>query len=1082
MMVTILFLVAAIAVDLLATNMRKHLKMAEQEVEQRKRAEKALGESEEQYRFLVNNTGDDIMRLDRNSMIVFASQTAKRFHGYESDEIINTSGMGYVHPEDRAKNFKVVKEIIETGIPGRAEYRLQRKDGSYMWVEATGNRVYNKSGEPELILIQRDITERKQAEEAINQRNAELTTLNQIGQALSKLAEPAEILERIFTEIGKVLDNSSLYIALFDSESGYISFPVYMVEGVRHDPAGRHLGAGITDYIIRNNVPFVVEKDMEGALKKHGLNLLGKPSCAYIGVPIHKDDKVIGVIALQDYKHENVYNDHHLELLTTIATQAYSSLENSRLYKAIQQELEERKRAEEQVLQSEITYRGLLDSLAEAVYILDETGTFIDINQGAERMYGFVREELIGKTPALVSADGRNDLNLVMSQMQQAYHGTSQVLEFWGRRKNGQIFPKEVHLYPGTYYDRKAIIAIAQDITERKQAEEQISQNEKKYRELFQINKDGIAIFPIIPDGLPGNFIEVNDAAPKMIGYTREEMLQLSPMMIEPFTTQEQLQARQIEFELKGTINFETVLLHKNGHRVHTEITAQMIQYEGKPAVMNIVRDVSDRKHAEEAALESEEKFKRVIEHSFELISETDDQGRFVYVAQNYKGALGYTPEELLGTLASDLLHPDDLQTAVQEYAKSLEKGTSTFDLRIKHKDGSWRWFECVNEIYSTTQGEMRNAVFSHDITDQKHHEIEMQAIAGLSAALRTSETRAEMLPVIIEQLTILFNCDVASIELIDPLTEDTILVIAHGIWLELVGTRQKGDSGINAVIRQTRQPYFTVDLEHETGFNYSGAMYKDIRGAIGTPLFAQDNLIGFIWIGRTTEYAESDIRVFAAITDIAANAIHRATLHERTKQDAAELEMAYDSTLEGWAHELELRDQETEGHTRRVVQMTLDLATEMGISRDELENVRRGALLHDIGKMGIPDSILHKPGSLDEREWEIMRQHPEYAYRLLEPIEYLRPALNIPYYHHERWDGTGYPNNLKGEEIPLEARIFAVIDVWDALRSDRPYRPAWPQDKVKKHITEQSGRHFDPHVVQSFFEMLGVGRGQQGT
>jgi PAS domain S-box-containing protein/putative nucleotidyltransferase with HDIG domain len=186
------------------------------------------------------------------------------------------------------------------------------------------------------------------------------------------------------------------------------------------------------------------------------------------------------------------------------------------------------------------------------------------------------------------------------------------------------------------------------------------------------------------------------------------------------------------------------------------------------------------------------------------------------------------------------------------------------------------------------------------------------------------------------------------------------------------------------------------------------------------------------------------------------------------------ELAHAYDATLEGWVAFLDLRDKETEGHTQRVTEMTLRLAHAMGIPSEQLVHVRRGALLHDIGKMGIPDRILHKPGPLNEEEWATMRQHPVYAHALLEPIAFLRPALDIPYYHHEKWDGTGYPRGLRGEEIPLLARLFAVVDVWDALSSDRPYRPAWSPAKVRKHIAQQAGTHFDPRVVAAFLTLLG--------
>ena len=201
--------------------------------------------------------------------------------------------------------------------------------------------------------------------------------------------------------------------------------------------------------------------------------------------------------------------------------------------------------------------------------------------------------------------------------------------------------------------------------------------------------------------------------------------------------------------------------------------------------------------------------------------------------------------------------------------------------------------------------------------------------------------------------------------------------------------------------------------------------------------------------------------------------------------QSKDDLLNAYDRTLEGWSMALELRDQDTEGHTRRVAELTLELSQLMGYESEELVHIRRGALLHDIGKMGIPDSILLKPGALSSEEWSVMRRHPEFAYQLLWPIEYLRPAISIPYSHHEWWNGNGYPQGLTGEDIPLPARIFAVIDVWDAMRSDRPYRKAVAESEVCEYLLESKGVHLDCRVVEAFFELLGSkssnGNGQVG-
>jgi len=208
------------------------------------------------------------------------------------------------------------------------------------------------------------------------------------------------------------------------------------------------------------------------------------------------------------------------------------------------------------------------------------------------------------------------------------------------------------------------------------------------------------------------------------------------------------------------------------------------------------------------------------------------------------------------------------------------------------------------------------------------------------------------------------------------------------------------------------------------------------------------------------------------AMAGQAAIAIESSNLFEGLQRSNLELGLAYDATIEGWSRAMDLRDRETELHTQRVTKMTVNLARFLGLDEEELVQVRWGALLHDIGKMGVPDNILLKPGPLTDEEWVVMKKHPTLAYEMLTPIRYLRLALDIPYCHHERWDGTGYPNGLKNTQIPLTARIFAVVDVWDSLTSDRPYRAAWTEKKAREYIRASAGTHFDPQVVDAFMQI----------
>ncbi|MFA7460614.1 MAG: HD-GYP domain-containing protein, partial [Trueperaceae bacterium] len=223
------------------------------------------------------------------------------------------------------------------------------------------------------------------------------------------------------------------------------------------------------------------------------------------------------------------------------------------------------------------------------------------------------------------------------------------------------------------------------------------------------------------------------------------------------------------------------------------------------------------------------------------------------------------------------------------------------------------------------------------------------------------------------------------------------------------------------------------------------------------------------------TELSPSDdwSDFLAALSTQAAIAISAARAFDNLERTNEELLLAYETTIEGWARALDLKDEDTEGHSRRVTELTTRLARRMGMTEEEIVHVRRGALLHDIGKMGIPDEILRKPGALTAEEWELMKKHTEFAREFLEPIPFLAPAMPIPYSHHEKFDGSGYPEGLAGEAIPLEARLFAVVDVYDALTSDRPYRAAWSEEQALEHIAQGAGSHFDPEVVEEFLALV---------
>lgn len=278
----------------------------------------------------------------------------------------------------------------------------------------------------------------------------------------------------------------------------------------------------------------------------------------------------------------------------------------------------------------------------------------------------------------------------------------------------------------------------------------------------------------------------------------------------------------------------------------------------------------------------------------------------------------------------------------------------------------------------------------------------------------------------------------------------------------------------------ESQAPVFISDTSTVELTNAERAICEQrrLRSVLYVPLIAEGASVGTFIVGSSaglSDFTDDDVALCRTLSAQISLAVVNARLFEEAQRAAAELIAAYDATLAGWSAALEMRDAETMGHTERAARMAVELAGSLGVPSAELHHVHRGALLHDIGKMVVPDAILNKPGPLDDAEWAVMRKHPEYAHSFLSRIGYLKPALDIPYCHHERWDGNGYPQGLAGEQIPLPARVFAVIDVYDALTSDRPYRPAWSEERALAYIREQAGAQFDPRVVELFLAHMDV-------
>jgi len=352
-----------------------------------------------------------------------------------------------------------------------------------------------------------------------------------------------------------------------------------------------------------------------------------------------------------------------------------------------------------------------------------------------------------------------------------------------------------------------------------------------------------------------------------------------------------------------------------------------------------------------------------------------------------------------------------------------------------------------------------------------------MTAMRMVDEAILSNHDPHSAMRVALHQITFQLEVDAAAVLLLNPSSRTLEFFEGYGFRTD---SYQKTCLllGGDLVGRASQDCHIEQVLDLSTDQTKSRPVRLDDEGFIGymvVPLICKGQLKGIleVFCRSPLETNPEWLDFLNGLANQAAVAIDNASMLEELRSANLEMLQSYNATIQGWSAALEMRDLETEGHSQRVTKMTLEIACAMGIQGTELEHIRRGALLHDIGKMGIPDHILHKPGELTPEEWAIMRKHPSYAQDLLSFAPFLKPALDIPFFHHERWDGNGYPNGLKGESIPLSARIFAVVDVWDALLSDRPYRKAWPKEKVTEYLRQKSGSQFDPQVVEVFLKLI---------
>ncbi|KAF0109018.1 MAG: putative PAS/PAC sensor protein [Anaerolineaceae bacterium] len=749
---------------------------------------------------------------------------------------------------------------------------------------------------------------------------------------------------------------------------------------------------------------------------------------------------------------------------------------------AVNRDITERKRAEESLELSEDRYRDIVENSQDLVCTHDLQGRILSANLAASKAIGYPLDVMIGRNIRDILAPERKKAfaaYLREIKKKGAARGLLQVLTGSGE--------KRVWEYNNTLrtegVDEPVVRGMARDVTERFMAEKALRKSEAQLAGV--INTTLNAIITVDEEQRISAF---NPAAEQIFRCPAAEAL---GQPLERFIPEEgrkehadfvrKFGATGQSKRMMRSPGFMLTCQRADGTLFPSEISISHYTVNRQKYFTAILRDITERKEAQEKLAASESELRALFASMHDVVLVIDREGVYRKIAPTNPALLYKPPEELLGRALKDVFpaeKAEEFQKVIRKVLKTGQTDHIEYELTINDRPV---WFS----VFVTPLTEDSTVWVARDITERKlaeekikQHIQRLNALHTIDISIAGSFDIRVTLNILLQQVVAQLGVDAAVILLLKPGTQTLAYAAGHGFRGSSI-TRLSLRLGEDYAgrIALERRPISIPDLSTANP-PFTRASLTAGEGFVsyyGIPLVAKGQVKGVLEIlHRSRLEPDPDWLEFLEILGgQAAIAIDNTQLFDGLQVAHMDLAVAYDATIEGWSKALDLRDKETEGHTQRVAEMTMNLAREMGVPEKGSIHIRRGALLHDIGKMGVPDSVLLKAGPLTDEEWRIMRQHPDFACEMISPIAYLRPALDIPYCHHEKWDGTGYPRGLKGEQIPLAARIFAVVDVWDALRSDRPYRKGWPADKALQYIREQSGLHFDPQVVETFLRLL---------
>jgi PAS domain S-box-containing protein len=1005
---------------------------ASQDISEARQAQERLTDSEKQLALAIHSVKAGTWMWDIKTNKISWDERSQEMFGCDPDHIPQSfeAFLKHVHPDDRQLVREKNLRSLEQAEHYDCEYRTNPKDGKLRYVNAQGIILLDNQGTPSTMAgVHIDITDRIEAQQELQQREAMLQSIFRVaptGIGVVRNRVLLEVNEKICEMTGYSRDELL-------GKNAMILYPT------------------IEDYEYVGN-----EKYRQIALYGTGtVETKWKRKDGRIfdvllsSTPMDPKDQEVGVTFTA------------LDITDTKA--AHAALQTS-----------------------EARLKNIIDAAPYGAhtYTLDDNDRLIfnGANKSADRILKTDLQQHIGKELKEVFPDLQN----------------TPIVDIYRRvAKDGDTvdideFDYEAREFAGEYEiavcqtGPRQVTAFFRDIAERKKALDDLEASRARFRNLA--------------DNAPVGIYEVDERGDV---YVNERWLQIHgldrsnydpkkwPGMIHPQDRKQVVAEWNMAFATGVEFHREYRIITPAGKLVWVIDRSIPVSTSGvyKKHHLGTMLDITERKL-------TEERFRRLAENVPVGIYEVDSKSKNIYCNNRLAEIVGTTIDEWKAELWYDNVHPEDRKRVKERWDECFKQGIPYQDeYRLKY--GSKLIWVFDRAVPFTTNEERSHYLgVVTDITEVKRVEEklrgsyeEVQVAVRRLTALRNIDTAItgsipmrdvvkEILPNIVDSLGV----DAAAI-LLPHLDGKNLMMVAHK---GLPGGKGPGDTQSDKLINlsnqyagkayRERKVIFTPILSDGEEDNSPNSRFKEkFSSYAAAPLVVKNEVKGVleVFCKRSIPFDQGWKDFMHSLTMQTAIAIDNADMFNRMQRTNLELLAAYEATIEGWSRALELRDKETLGHSERVIDLTLRLSSEMGIPQTEWSQIRRGVFLHDIGKMGIPDSILLKPGPLSDDEWVIMRQHPRYAYEMLSGIPYLLPALDIPYCHHERWDGSGYPRGLKAEEIPLAARIFAVIDVWDALTSRRPYRPAWPEENAYKYLAENAGKSFDDRVVKVFLKMM---------